>query len=465
MSRGRHRRPRTPLISRQVARVSLVVTAGGVTVPLAAGAANAAPVSVWDKVAECESSGNWSINTGNGFYGGLQFQQSSWEAAGGTQYAARADLATKDQQIAAAERLLEMQGPGAWPVCGPRAGLAKGSAAPAIDPAGESGGKPAAEKADKPEKAGKAPAEQAGPKPEAAGTKADKPSKAATAQKPEKKAEKAEKDAGQDYTVTSGDTLFGIATVKQVDGGWQAVYSANRDVVGQDPDLIFPGQRLSLDTDGATAAPKADKPSKAAQPKAAPKADKPEPAPEAEKKTEKKAEPKAQPEAGKPKAEEKADKAAAPKAPQPKPQAEKPAEPAPAASGFVRPVDAAPSTAYRASGSAWSSGYHTGVDFSAGTGTPVKSVGAGTVVSAGWGGSYGNQIVIRHEDGRYTQYAHLSSITVSTGQSVGGGQQIGLVGSTGNSTGPHLHFEVRTGSGYGSDIDPLAYLRGKGVSI
>jgi murein DD-endopeptidase MepM/ murein hydrolase activator NlpD len=116
-------------------------------------------------------------------------------------------------------------------------------------------------------------------------------------------------------------------------------------------------------------------------------------------------------------------------------------------------------------GSSWSKGYHTGVDFPVATGTTVKAVAPGRVVSAGWGGSYGYQVVIRHADGRYTQYAHLSAISVRSGQSVGGGQRIGRSGSTGNATGPHLHFEVRTGPGFGSDIDPVAYLRAKGVRI
>ncbi|PMC74680.1 MULTISPECIES: transglycosylase family protein [unclassified Brachybacterium] len=79
---------------------------------------SAQAASGWDEVAACESGGDWSINTGNGYYGGLQFSQSSWEAAGGLQYAPRADLASKSQQIATAEVLLSMQGPGAWPVCG-----------------------------------------------------------------------------------------------------------------------------------------------------------------------------------------------------------------------------------------------------------------------------------------------------------------------------------------------------------
>ncbi|MEL5956097.1 M23 family metallopeptidase [Streptomyces sp. CLV115] len=123
------------------------------------------------------------------------------------------------------------------------------------------------------------------------------------------------------------------------------------------------------------------------------------------------------------------------------------------------------STGYKSSGSLWSSGSHSGIDFHAASGSSVVAVGAGTVVEAGWGGAYGNNIVLRMTDGTYTQYGHLSSIGVSVGQSVGAGQQIGLSGSTGNSTGPHLHFEARTTPSYGSDVDPVAYLRAHGVRV
>ncbi|MDN0197505.1 M23 family metallopeptidase [Streptomyces sp. S.PNR 29] len=123
------------------------------------------------------------------------------------------------------------------------------------------------------------------------------------------------------------------------------------------------------------------------------------------------------------------------------------------------------STGYKSGGSLWSSGSHTGVDFHAASGTAVHAVGSGTVVEAGWGGSYGNQIVIKMNDGTYTQYGHLSSIGVSVGQRVTPGQQIGLSGATGNVTGPHLHFEARTSPEYGSDIDPVAYLRSHGVNV
>ncbi|MFC9915091.1 M23 family metallopeptidase [Streptomyces sp. NPDC127197] len=123
------------------------------------------------------------------------------------------------------------------------------------------------------------------------------------------------------------------------------------------------------------------------------------------------------------------------------------------------------STGYQSGGSLWSSGSHTGVDFHATSGTPVHAVGSGTVVEAGWGGAYGNQVVIKMNDGTYTQYGHLSSIAVSVGQTVTPGQQIALSGATGNVTGAHLHFEARTTAEYGSDIDPLAYLRSHGVSV
>lgn len=105
------------------------------------------------------------------------------------------------------------------------------------------------------------------------------------------------------------------------------------------------------------------------------------------------------------------------------------------------------------------------MDFPVPTGTAVQAVASGRVVSAGWGGAYGYQVVIRHADGKYSQYAHLSALTVRSGQQVSSGQRIARSGSTGNSSGPHLHFEVRTGPGYGSDIDPVAYLRSGGVSV
>ncbi|MFH9833308.1 peptidoglycan DD-metalloendopeptidase family protein [Streptomyces sp. NPDC017201] len=244
----------------------------------------------------------------------------------------------------------------------------------------------------------------------------------------------AAKSAPKTYSVVSGDYLAKIAAEKKVKGGWQKLYQDNRDVVGENPSLILPGMKLTL---GAKASGSAEAAPSTSAPSAAKKA-----AP--------------------------AEKTAAP--------AEKTAAPAAetadsgasesTGSGWAAPVENPNvTTQYRASGASWSSGYHTGSDFQAASGTSVRSIGPGTVVSAGWSGSYGNEVVIQHEDGMYSQYAHLSSLEVAAGQTVTGGQQIGLSGTTGNSTGPHLHFEVRTGPSYGSDVDPIAYLRSHGVSI
>jgi resuscitation-promoting factor RpfA len=113
---GRHRKPSTSNIS--VAKIAVTgAVLGGGSIALA-GQAAAATDGEWDQVARCESGGNWAINTGNGYHGGVQFSSSTWAAHGGGQYAPSAELATKDQQIAVAERVLASQGRGAWPVCG-----------------------------------------------------------------------------------------------------------------------------------------------------------------------------------------------------------------------------------------------------------------------------------------------------------------------------------------------------------
>ena len=114
------------------------------------------------------------------------------------------------------------------------------------------------------------------------------------------------------------------------------------------------------------------------------------------------------------------------------------------------------------SSSLWAS-THTGLDFAAPSGTPVVSVATGVVRSAGYDGAYGYKVVIAHEDGTETWYAHLSTITVSPGENVVGGEQLGTVGSTGNSTGPHLHLEVRPGAG--DPVDPYAALIARGVAL
>ncbi|MFE9255844.1 M23 family metallopeptidase [Streptomyces sp. NPDC006879] len=127
------------------------------------------------------------------------------------------------------------------------------------------------------------------------------------------------------------------------------------------------------------------------------------------------------------------------------------------------------SATYGKGGNMWAH-KHSGQDFAVPTGTPVKAVGAGKVVKAGGNGAgdgpaYGNAIVIKHANGKYSQYAHLSKIKVRVGQKVATNQLIGLSGNTGNSSGPHLHFEIRTTPNYGSAINPVSFLRGVGVTL
>ena len=125
--RGRHRAPSridVGTTGRTLARTAVagaVLAAPAVAAPVAS-VASADTVSTWDRLAQCESSGNWAINTGNGFFGGVQFDQNTWERNGGLRYAARADLATREEQIAIAEVTRARQGWGAWPVCSGRLG-------------------------------------------------------------------------------------------------------------------------------------------------------------------------------------------------------------------------------------------------------------------------------------------------------------------------------------------------------
>jgi murein DD-endopeptidase MepM/ murein hydrolase activator NlpD len=113
----------------------------------------------------------------------------------------------------------------------------------------------------------------------------------------------------------------------------------------------------------------------------------------------------------------------------------------------------------------WAAGHHTGVDFATPTGTPVRSAGPGTVVLAGYAGDYGNAVLVRMTDGYYALYAHLSEISVREDEWVESGTELGQSGDSGRSTGPHLHFEIRTGTDYGTDVDPVAYLARHGVSV
>ncbi|MFD3537536.1 peptidoglycan DD-metalloendopeptidase family protein [Streptomyces sp. NPDC058664] len=289
--------PCRPFSLRNLLGGLLSTAAGSLALVIAAPLASANSSAVWDQVAMCESSGNWAIDTGNGFYGGLQFTADTWAGFGGLEYAANAHLATREQQIAIAEKVLASQGPGAWPTCSIKAGL-----------------------------------------------------------------------SGTDPLVESATSA---------------------------PDNS-PASSTNTPTQTALAQVSAE---------------------------------------------------------------------ATETSRGAAPVDGAVITTAYGQPGAWAAGFHTGVDFAVPTGTPVNSVASGTIVSAGWQGAYGNAVVVRHDDGMYTLYAHLSTATTAPGQQVTAGQQIGVSGSTGNSTGPHLHFEARTSNNYDAHMDPLAYLRTLGVNL
>ncbi|MFH0244039.1 transglycosylase family protein [Streptomyces sp. HK10] len=331
---GRHRRPRqAPAIF-----VTAGATGAGFAIPLlGATGAQAADLGTWDRVAQCESGGLWSADTGNGYYGGLQLTQEIWERYGGTAYAGRPDLASRSQQIAVAEKILADRGPDAWPSCGVNAGLRHDTTgeAPAIDPdnllpepeegardggSGKGGGglpdgllpggdaeegapaaggggtggggaedtgaqdernAPEADGAEGDEagagddaraEAGKGTGKHRGERDprelerEAEGRAADgRTPEGREAAGDERSGEAADRSAraerpalagtvsglgalGRDegYLVRPGDSLVTIAQEQDVPGGWSGLYESNKDVVGEDPDLILPGQELTL---------------------------------------------------------------------------------------------------------------------------------------------------------------------------------------------------------------------------
>ncbi|WP_327315571.1 transglycosylase family protein [Streptomyces sp. NBC_01235] len=227
--KGKHRRP---------SKATRVATLAGVTgvaiaAPLmAAGSASAATASEWDAVAQCESGGNWSINTGNGYYGGLQFSASTWAAYGGTAYASTADQASKSQQIAIGEKVLAGQGKGAWPVCGTGLSGAAYSGGSSSDSSSGSSGSGSS---------GSGTSTRSTEK-QSTSRSTDRPAASKTVTTPTGK--KVKKGDGE-YKVVKGDTLSSIAEKHKVKGGWQKLFELNKDIV-EDANLIYPGQHLHL---------------------------------------------------------------------------------------------------------------------------------------------------------------------------------------------------------------------------
>lgn len=204
----------------------------------ATGNASAADSGVWDRIAQCESGGNWSINTGNGYYGGLQFSAQTWRAYGGTAYAPTADKAGKAQQISVATKVQNAQGWGAWPTCSARAGASGSAPGSGSSSAESSSAKSSSSKSGSSSSSSKHSQSTKS-------TKHAQSSRSGESRAPERSADQTSRGATrEDYTVRAGDTLSTIAARNGLT--WQRVYAANRAVVGGDPDLIVPGQRLML---------------------------------------------------------------------------------------------------------------------------------------------------------------------------------------------------------------------------
>ncbi|MEY9845825.1 cell wall-associated NlpC family hydrolase [Streptacidiphilus sp. BW17] len=240
---GRHRAPKIARRASKRLLATVGLTGAGLALPLVtATGAHAATVSTWDSVAQCESSGDWSINTGNGYYGGLQFSQSTWDAYGGQQYASSADQASKDQQIAVAEKVLADQGPGAWPVCGPQAGLTQGGPAPAISTSGSSSS------SNSTGSSGSTAASDSS----AAGSTSSSSESGSAASSASSAPATGGSSAGH-YTVRTGDWLSTIAQKHDVSGGWERLYQLNKATLTHGPNLIFPGQQLVLGGSAASA--------------------------------------------------------------------------------------------------------------------------------------------------------------------------------------------------------------------
>lgn len=429
------------------------IVAGGVAVPATfVNTASATTVPAWDRVAQCESGGQWNLPYGDrDSTGGLQFRVASWgdalarlraEGIDTSRYPSMPYRATKQQQILAGEALLAIQGPRAW-TCNGMVGSPLGASMfeGGINPFGAGASLQVIANGGAVAKPTPTPAPK--PKPTVTpskytvvqgdtlsgiadryglpggwqglyernkgviGSDADRIEIGTVLKLKGTAGTRAPVTPAKTHTVVKGDTLYDIAKANGVgDGGldtWKPLYEANRKVVGDNPHLIFPGQKLTIPGG---------------------KVDAPAPV--------------------------------TPPAPKPKP----------VPTSYQAPVPGGVSQSYRNPGS-YAAGFHTGVDFRCNAGTPVRSAGPGTVVATGGeGAAYGNHVKVRHPDGRYTLYAHLSSVAVVNGQSVQGGTKVGACGNTGTSTGAHLHFEVRAGNGgYGDHIGPLTWLRSHGVKL
>ncbi|NYH79130.1 LysM repeat protein [Actinopolyspora biskrensis] len=218
--KGKHRKSSN--FTRNAARVA--IAGAVVATPLAV--ATPASAADWDELAQCESSGDWQINTGNGFYGGLQFTPSTWSAFGGDQYASNAHKASRSEQIAVAKKVLAAQGPGAWPGCTAKTNWVNGSTSGTGSVSGSSSSQSETTTSSQPSQQSDSGEQEA-----------------RASQQSTSSQESSVRSNGADYTVESGDTLSGIGN--QFGVNYQDIFERNNDVLDS-PDLIFPGQQLDI---------------------------------------------------------------------------------------------------------------------------------------------------------------------------------------------------------------------------
>jgi resuscitation-promoting factor RpfA len=242
-SMPKHALPSKSFTRRAVATAAIAGAAIAVPVMMA-GTASADSVN-WSAIANCESSGNWSIDTDNGFYGGLQISESTWDAYGGQQYAAYPNEASEADQIAVAENILAGQGIGAWPVCGANAG--SGTSYDGTNTSGSDSSTPAPSTSDSGSSSSTDNSNSSSNSSDSSNsdTNSTPATSSNSSSSTSSSTSSSSSSASGSYTVQSGDTLSTIAAKEGV-SSWHALYTENESTVGSNPNLIYPGQVLNL---------------------------------------------------------------------------------------------------------------------------------------------------------------------------------------------------------------------------
>ncbi|MBR7836256.1 LysM peptidoglycan-binding domain-containing protein [Actinospica durhamensis] len=237
----------TPSFTRRAVATATLAGAAIAVPVMMAGTASADSVN-WTAIANCESSGDWAANTGNGFYGGLQFSESTWLAYGGGSYAQYANDASEADQIIVAEAVLAGQGIGAWPVCGAYAD--SGTTYSGTNTSGSTDSSSSSSSSSDNSSSSSSSSDNSGSSSSSSSSSSDNSGSSSsdqgsTSSSTSSTSSSSSSDSSGTYTVVSGDTLSGIAQKEGI-SDWHTLYNDNLSVVGSNPDLIYPGQVLNL---------------------------------------------------------------------------------------------------------------------------------------------------------------------------------------------------------------------------